>query len=742
MKNLFTACLVVFFTVLLNAQTPPEILWTKTLGGTGVDFGYSAQQTSDGGYIQIGRMDRGSSNMDAWLIKTYDNGDTLWTKTFGAGYIDELYMVKQTSDGGYILCGMSTMFGMAGEGWLLKTDANGSQVWSHGFHPAGGTSADWDYFYDVLELPGGGFVIIGTAAISTGLTHQGWIVKVNSSGNEVWNKNYGADYWERLYSLQETADGGFIAVGDKHVTYGDTTAHDGWLVKFDSQGELAWEKTFGSSAIDIFRSVKQTSDGGYIIVGERELYWSSGYRGWMLRTDGSGNEVWNKSYGIGGLLSLEQTSNGNFIAAGTSPSAQTGSDGWIIKFDIDGNILWENIVPVTGQDDIFQSVRQSSDGSFILSGYSDWNGSTAKVTLMKIASDQPQALTSFAENFDGVVPPALPAGWTGHLEVLISNTVAEVRTMPHGSAPSQPNAVFLMNGLDGSNGQPDTSAFVALVSPLAETGANGGLLSFYASGTNPIQVGIMTDPNDASTFTLVEEVAITSDFSEYTVTIPGPGTGYIALKHSNVSPVTVLFVDEITFVQGVPVELTSFSASVRNNSEVVLTWRTATETNNRGFEIQRKENNGEWKSIGYAAGFGTTTEPKSYTFSDREISPGGYSYRLKQTDYNGMFEYSEAIEVEVKSPAEYTLSQNYPNPFNPSTRISFTLPVNSNVSLKVFNMLGEEVAILANGEMTAGNHSISFTAEKLVSGVYFYSLEAEGNDNTSYHSVKKMVVTK
>jgi len=314
--------------------------------------------------------------------------------------------------------------------------------------------------------------------------------------------------------------------------------------------------------------------------------------------------------------------------------------------------------------------------------------------------------------------------------------------MPHGSAPSQPNAVFLMNGLDGSNGQPDTSAFVALVSPLAETGANGGLLSFYASGTNPIQVGIMTDPNDASTFTLVEEVAITSDFSEYTVTIPGPGTGYIALKHSNVSPVTVLFVDEITFVQGVPVELTSFSASVRNNSEVVLTWRTATETNNRGFEIQRKDNNGEWKSIGYAAGFGTTTEPKSYTFSDREISPGGYSYRLKQTDYNGMFEYSEAIEVEVKSPAEYTLSQNYPNPFNPSTRISFTLPVNSNVSLKVFNMLGEEVAILANGEMTAGNHSISFTAEKLVSGVYFYSLEAEGNDNTSYHSVKKMVVTK
>ncbi len=122
-------------------------------------------------------------------------------------------------------------------------------------------------------------------------------------------------------------------------------------------------------------------------------------------------------------------------------------------------------------------------------------------------------------------------------------------------------------------------------------------MTFWATGINPIEVGIMTDPNDASTFTLVEEVPITSDFTEYTVTLTNSGTGYIALKHSNVNPVTVLFVDEISYYPEVPVELRSFSAEVKSNREVVLSWSTATETNNRGFEIERKAGS-QWEKIG------------------------------------------------------------------------------------------------------------------------------------------------
>jgi len=194
-------------------------------------------------------------------------------------------------------------------------------------------------------------------------------------------------------------------------------------------------------------------------------------------------------------------------------------------------------------------------------------------------------------------------------------------------------------------------------------------------------------------------------------------------------------VDEITFVQGVPVELTSFSASVRNNSEVVLTWRTATETNNKGFEIQRKENKGEWKSIGYTAGFGTTTEPKSYTFSDKGVGAGRYSYRLKQTDYNGGYEYSEVIEVEVNAPAEYTLAQNYPNPFNPSTRISYSIPADAFVHLSVFNSIGQKIADLVNQEVKAGNHDVIFNAASLSSGIYYYKIDADG-----FTSTKKMIL--
>src|SRR5512146_756018 len=118
MKKIITASFVLVCTILLTAQTPPDVSWTKSFGGGAMDWGYHAEQTSDGGYIAIGRMDHGSNDMDAWLIKTDENGDTIWTKTYGDTYIDEAYYVKQTSDGGYILCGMSTMFGMAGEGWL------------------------------------------------------------------------------------------------------------------------------------------------------------------------------------------------------------------------------------------------------------------------------------------------------------------------------------------------------------------------------------------------------------------------------------------------------------------------------------------------------------------------------------------------------------------------------------------------------------------------------------------------
>ncbi|MCU0414617.1 MAG: T9SS type A sorting domain-containing protein [Ignavibacteriaceae bacterium] len=192
--------------------------------------------------------------------------------------------------------------------------------------------------------------------------------------------------------------------------------------------------------------------------------------------------------------------------------------------------------------------------------------------------------------------------------------------------------------------------------------------------------------------------------------------------------------------QLVPVELTSFTASA-DFGVVELQWITATETNNQGFEVQRSAG-GEFETIAFVDGHGTTTQTQVYTYTDRSVNVGAYSYRLKQVDFDGTFEYSNAVEIDVPAPAEFVLDQNYPNPFNPSTMISFRLAVDSKVSMTVFNVLGQEVATLLNGNLVAGSHQVTFDATSLNTGVYMYRIEASGIDGTNFVDVKKMILTK
>ena len=191
----------------------------------------------------------------------------------------------------------------------------------------------------------------------------------------------------------------------------------------------------------------------------------------------------------------------------------------------------------------------------------------------------------------------------------------------------------------------------------------------------------------------------------------------------------------------VPVELTSFTASA-SGKEVTLSWSTATELNNQGFEVQRKFSSNDFVTIGSVKGHGTTTSPNQYSFVDKLIDAGKYFYRLKQIDFSGTFEYSDVVEVEVRILDKFTLEQNYPNPFNPTTKISWQSPVSSLPDgkagwqvLKVFDVLGNEVATLVDEEMEAGYHSIDFDASDLPSGVYFYRIQA-GN----FVDTKKLIL--
>ncbi|MEW6508788.1 MAG: T9SS type A sorting domain-containing protein [Bacteroidota bacterium] len=189
-------------------------------------------------------------------------------------------------------------------------------------------------------------------------------------------------------------------------------------------------------------------------------------------------------------------------------------------------------------------------------------------------------------------------------------------------------------------------------------------------------------------------------------------------------------------VSALPVELNMFAAKVKNNI-VQLIWSTATEVNNYGFDIERKSINGGWTKIGFVRGYGNSSSPKNYVYTDQPLGDVLFNYRLKQIDFDGTFEYSSEVEVKLDNVKQFTLEQNYPNPFNPTTTIRFSLPFSANVSISVFTLLGEKVAVLVNGNLNPGYHEVLFDGSHLTSGIYFYQLRAG-----DYKATKKFIITK
>ena len=186
----------------------------------------------------------------------------------------------------------------------------------------------------------------------------------------------------------------------------------------------------------------------------------------------------------------------------------------------------------------------------------------------------------------------------------------------------------------------------------------------------------------------------------------------------------------------VPVELTSFASSLLNG-DVKLEWSTATETNDMGFEIQKRNGNNEYQKIGFVPGHGTTTESYKYSYTDSKIASDNYYYRLKQIDLDGTFQYSNEVSVNISIPLEFALKQNYPNPFNPTTKINYQIPKASFVTLRVYDVLGKEVATLVNEEKSAGSYEFQFDGSELSSGIYFYKLNAG-----SFTQINKMTMIK
>jgi len=345
-------------------MSPPDIEWNMTYGGEYVDLAYSVQQTNDGGYIATGYTSSyGNGGIDVWLVKIDTDGAEQWNITYGTASSEAGYSVQQTSDNGYIITGY--VYSSEGTGMdllLLKTDQNGKILWNR---TLGGNGSDMGYC--VKQAIDGGYIVTGRLTTYQYLEDV-WLIKTNENGSIIWDKTFGKlDYRDVGYSLQQTFDGGYIITGYTY-SYGGG-GNKIWLIKTDGKGNELWNKTFNGN---IGVTVKQTKDGGYVFVGYTTYYGNGSSDIWLVKTDGNGKELWNRTYGgisseIG--CSVQQLINGGYILTGYTYSYGAGSaDLWLIKTDSKGMEIWNRTYGGSSYD-IGYSLQLTSDRGYIVAGY-------------------------------------------------------------------------------------------------------------------------------------------------------------------------------------------------------------------------------------------------------------------------------------------------------------------------------------------------------------------------------------
>ena len=414
----------------LYGQAPPDIEWQNTIGGDNYEYLYAVEQTTDGGYILGGESrsemngDKNETNhgssatCDYWVVKLNSTGLIEWQNTIGGNGNDHLYSIKQTSDGGYILGGNSNSgingdkteacLGGAfyGDYWVVKLDSVGTIEWQN---TIGGT--DDDRLKSIIQTSDGGYLLGGYSESelggdktepSNGLDDF-WIIKLDSIGSIEWQNTIGGSGDDQTSSVLQNNEGNFIVAGlsesdisgDKtEGIVGGTAYADFWITELNDTGDLIWQKTIGGSSTDRLKSIQQTTDGGYIMGG----YSTSGISGdksesnhgfgdyWIIKLNFLREIEWENTIGgsdIEELGEVEQTTDGGYILAGSSESAigfdktetnfgptNHADDYWIVKLDAEGTVVWDNTIG-GNKSDYLHAVSETVDGGFILAGNSE-----------------------------------------------------------------------------------------------------------------------------------------------------------------------------------------------------------------------------------------------------------------------------------------------------------------------------------------------------------------------------------
>jgi hypothetical protein len=343
--------------------------WSNSYGGVGSDSGRAIAETSDGGYIVAGKTASfGLENDDFWVLRLESNGNVLWEKSYGTSASEEAYSMKETSDGGYVVVGSTFSFdGTSKDVWLLKLDDSGIVEWEKSY--GGGRH---DVGNSVQQTSDGGY-IVGASTMSFGSGEVSgeeyccgiWVLKLDLNGNVEWEKSYGPTGTEARIPVKQTSDGGYVVVGLNYPI--SLNGGDFWVLKLDSAGNIEWEKAYGDYE-DQPSSIEQTSDGGYIVAGVRDDY-NGNTEIWTIKLDSSGDLEWQYAFGTDsgsfGTSSTEvtQTSEGGYILGG-----RASTDFWLFKLDSNGDVELQKTYGTADGLDRLSSIQETSDGGFIGTG--------------------------------------------------------------------------------------------------------------------------------------------------------------------------------------------------------------------------------------------------------------------------------------------------------------------------------------------------------------------------------------
>ena len=629
------------------AQTAPAIQWQKCLGGIYDDQGLSFQQTADGGYIIAGTSISNDGDVsgnhinqyntagsyDYWIVKLGASQNIQWQKSLGGSNTEVAWSVQQTADGGYVVAGYSDSndgdvtgwHGFAYDDWIVKLDASGNIQWQK---ILGGTNGD--NAFSLQQTADGGYIVAGGSSSNDGdvsgnhpdafhdNSNDAWVVKLDASGNIQWQKSLGGSGNDNAQSICQTVDGGYIVAGYSTSDDGDVSGNhnnindavgDAWVVKLEASGNIVWQKCLGGSANDFAKSIRQTADGGYIVAGGTTSNDGdvSNYHGayanvgdaWVVKLDASGNIQWQKC--LGGTYdevanSIQQTADGGFIVAGFSNSNDGDvsgrhgyyNDAWVVKLTITGEMEWQKCLGGT-YDEGASSIQQTADGGYIVAGSSDSNN-------------------------DGDV--------------------------------------------SGNHG--------------------------YPFGTSDYWI-----------------VKLDAD---------------IAL----------------------PLRLLSFTGILENNA-TKLNWQSTNEINTKDFIVERSANAINFSAIGKVNAQTSSAITHSYHYTDNAPLPGTSFYRLKMEDKDDRFTYSSVIRINQEVRSEINIT---PNPVSNYTTISFKLLQKQKILISIYDMAGRMVKILANAELQAGTHERSWDTKDekgnaVSAGIYFLKIQS-----VNYSETRKLVVVK